>query len=232
MISDERLREAAQKVEESFLASLPEPEDCEATFSPKFERKMKKLIRRTDHPIRYRIMKAVACFLLVVLIGGGGVLALNAEARAAFVGWVRDIYEDAYETWFVYRHVGEGDVIQEDISYRPTWIPAGYVEQAVIDFSEQTYVEYKNNSGSLITFGYSSNTESANAYVKQDGIETYNVSVGDIPADLYVDSTKGEASVLIWTDSQTNTILWIIAPLDNNELIKIAESVEKEPKEK
>lgn len=86
MISDERLREAARKAEESFLASLPEPEDCEATFSPEFERKMKKLIRRTDHPIRYRIMKAVACFLLVVLVGGGSVLALSTEARAAFVG--------------------------------------------------------------------------------------------------------------------------------------------------
>ncbi len=34
MISDERLREAARQAEEYILASLPEPEDCEATFSP------------------------------------------------------------------------------------------------------------------------------------------------------------------------------------------------------
>ena len=67
MISDERLREAARKVEESMLASLPEPEECEATFSPEFERKMEKLLNRADHPIRKRIMKAVACFLLAVL---------------------------------------------------------------------------------------------------------------------------------------------------------------------
>jgi len=41
MISDERLRKAAQKAEESLLASLPDPEDCEASFSPEFERKMR-----------------------------------------------------------------------------------------------------------------------------------------------------------------------------------------------
>ena len=51
MISDERLREAARQAEKKLLAGLPEPEDCEATFSPEFKRKMKKLLRRTDHSI-------------------------------------------------------------------------------------------------------------------------------------------------------------------------------------
>ncbi len=51
MISDKRLREAARQAEKNLLAVLPEPEDCEATFSPEFKRKMKKLIRCTDHPI-------------------------------------------------------------------------------------------------------------------------------------------------------------------------------------
>ena len=36
----------------------------------------------------------------------------------------------------------------------------------------------------------------------------------------------------MWTDEQANTIFWIIAPLDSNDLIKIAESVEKEIQEK
>lgn len=85
MISEERLREAARQAEKNLLASLPEPEDCEATFSPEFERKMKKLVRRTDHPIRYWAQKAVACILLTILIGGGSVLAFSTEARAAFV---------------------------------------------------------------------------------------------------------------------------------------------------
>ena len=129
MISDERLRKAAQKVEESMLASLPEPEECEATFSPEFERKMKKLIRRTDHPISHRIMKAVACFLLVVLVGGGSVLTLSAEARATFVGWVREVYE----SYFSYRYTGEDKIAPQNIIFCPTWLPNGYEVISEID---------------------------------------------------------------------------------------------------
>ena len=78
MISDERLCKAAQQAEKAFLASLPEPKDCKATFSPAFERKMKKLVKRTDHPIMYWIQKSVACLILILLLGGGSVLALRA----------------------------------------------------------------------------------------------------------------------------------------------------------
>ena len=70
MISDERLREAAQKVEESMLASLPDPEECKIPPPPEIEKRT----LRTSHPIWHRVMKAVACFLLVVLIGGGSEL--------------------------------------------------------------------------------------------------------------------------------------------------------------
>ncbi len=51
MIFDESLREADRQTEKNILAGLPEPEDCAAAFSPEFKRKMKKLVRRTDHPM-------------------------------------------------------------------------------------------------------------------------------------------------------------------------------------
>lgn len=226
MISDERLREAARKAEESFLASLPEPEDCEATFSPEFERKMKKLIRRTKHPVRRRIMKAVACFLLAVLVGGGGVLTLSAEARAAFVGWVSDIYH-SYETWFIYHYVGESNAVIESGNYRLTWIPEGYTEQEIFELSDQTDIHYANESGLLITFGYSSNSESIKLYIEQDNAEVYHVFVSDMPADLYLDTAEGETNILTWIDSDTNTIFWIMAHMDRDDLIKMAESVKK-----
>ena len=42
MISEERLKEAARRCEEHMLNCLPDPSECEATFSPRFERKMKR----------------------------------------------------------------------------------------------------------------------------------------------------------------------------------------------
>lgn len=227
MISDERLREAARKAEESLLASLPEPEECEATFSPEFERKMEKLIHRAKHPIRHRVMKTVACFLLVILVGGGSVLTFSMEARAAFVGWARSIYE-SYETWFVYHFVGDGEFTSENSTYRPTWLPDGYVEQEVLDLLGQTDIHYVNSDDLLITFGYSDSYEAIKYYVDRDGAELQRVAVGNISADLYLDISGEGPNILTWGDDNSRTIFWIIAQEDGDDLIKIAESVKKE----
>ena len=79
MISDKELQEAARRYEKALLAGLPEPEECPAVFSPAFERKMKKLIFRVDHPVRFwmRLLLPV----LVVLCGGIGFLAGFLTAR-------------------------------------------------------------------------------------------------------------------------------------------------------
>lgn len=68
------LKAALQEAYFMELEELPSEEilseDEALTFSPAFERKMKKLIRRADHPIRYRIAQAAACLLLAVLLSG------------------------------------------------------------------------------------------------------------------------------------------------------------------
>lgn len=224
MISDERLREAARKAEESFLASLPEPEDCEATFSPEFERKMKKLIRRTDHPIRYRLMKAVACFLLVILIGGGSVLTFSVEARTAFVSWVKEVYE----TQFIYRFLQTNQETSSDAVYRPTWVPSDYhiISESVSDGAST--IVYRNDSDNLVVFTCFRNTSSLVFRIERDDTTTYTqVSVNGITAELYLDQVEGETNVLIWRDESNDTIFRILAPFNNVELIKMAESVEK-----
>lgn len=221
MISDERLREAARKAEDSFLASLPEPEDCEATFSPEFERKMKKLIRRTDHPIRYRIMKAVACFLLVVLIGGGSVLTFSVEARAAFVGWVRE----AYDTWFVYHYSDATQETPQNTIYRPTWIPNDYEEEHELGQLNRVSVIYKNSDGNMLVFSYSYDPSSIALYVDHEYKHVEQVEIGNNYADLYMDQREGAANEIVWTDSETGTFFLISAPLSDIELLKIAESI-------
>lgn len=225
MISDERLREAARKVEESMLASLPEPEECEATFSPEFERKMERLLRRADHPIRKRIMKAVACFLLAVLVGGGSVLTFSVEARAAFVTWVREVYE----TQFIYRFFQTNEESFDTIVYRPTWVPVDYQITAEFKLEGFSTIEYRTDSGNLATFTYCSNTLAPAIQIERDGTEIYKqVFVDGIVADLYLDSDEGDVSVLIWTNEDSDTIFRLAAPFSERELIKMAESIEKD----
>lgn len=222
MISDERLHKAAKKVEESMLASLPEPEECEATFSPEFERKMEKLLHRADHPIRKRIMKAVACLLLVFLVGGGSVLTFSVEARAAFVTWVREVYE----TQFIYRFFQTNEGTPDDTVYRPTWLPADYQMTSESESNSRTTVIYKDSSGSLAVFTYFLDTASPVFQIEKDGTETYlQVHVNEMSAELYLDQDEDEPNVLIWLDEINGVVFRISAPFGESELIKMAESV-------
>ena len=225
MISDERLREAAQKVEESMLASLPDPEECKVPPPPEIERKIEKRTRRASHPIRHRVMKAVACFLLVVLVGGGSVLTLSADARAAVVGWVREVYE----SYFSYRYTGKERPAPQDTVYCPTWLPSGYEIVSEIDTKFPIYIFYENESKDLITFSCFMNAESMEMQIDRDRVEVQNVFVGNILANLYIDQDQGEANVLVWTDYEKGVIFSITAALDGKDLVKIAESIQ--PKE-
>lgn len=222
MISDERLREAARQAEENLLASLPKPEECEATFSPEYKRKMKKLARRTDHPVRYWVQKAVACILLTILIGGGSVLAFNTEARAAFVGWVREVYE----TWFVYRFEGESSNVIGDTQYRPTWLPEGYSQTLVPELDDQVNVLYTNDVGNMIIFAYSNSSSSLALYTQGDTTKSTKVMVKGVPADLYLEEDDAHSNCLVWENPQNSIIYWIVANLPEDTIIQIAESVE------
>ena len=46
MLSDEVLRQAAEKCAEAIIASLPAPEECNHKFSKRFEEKMQTLLQQ------------------------------------------------------------------------------------------------------------------------------------------------------------------------------------------
>lgn len=219
MISDERLCEAAQQAEKALLASLPDPEECKATFSPGFERKMKKLVKRTDHPIAYWVQKSVACFLLIGLLGGGSVLALSTEARAAFVGWIQEVYE----TWFVYKYEGKDYEFPKDTEFQITWLPEGFVEVARSASEDQNYTFFQDENFNSITFLYTRSMESVNLYIEKSGVEVQTVQIGHLHGDLYLDQQSDGANALVWCDR--NVLFWLHGNCSGDALIKIAESI-------
>ncbi len=221
MISDEELRIAARECENFILDNLPEPESCEAESSPEFERRMKKLILRSDHPFHYWLQKSAACFLLVLLLGGG-VLTFSTEARAAFFGWVREVYE----TYFEYHYVGEDQTAPEGIVYRPTWVPEGYEIVSETHGFSMSRIVYQNEEEKMIKFSYFANSEEADYRVRVDDATVQRVVVGNHPADLYIEHNEELSNVLVWADEEKGAIFDILATLSGDEMIKIAESVE------
>lgn len=197
-------------------------EDKALTFSSAFERKMKKLIRRADHPIWYRIVQTAACLLLAALLSGCTVLAISPEAREAFVGWVRELSEG----WFVYHYVGEKKDSLESIIYRPTWIPDGYEVISEYSSPRNFKIEYKKTDEELAMFSYTMYTDSMEAQVESGGAEIKHIFIDSYPADLYLDPDPGKENVLMWMNDEVGALFTISAPFSGDEIIKMAESVE------
>lgn len=222
VIPEERLREAATKADEQLMAGLPGPKDLPAGDTKKLIRAARKIYRRTTHPVWYWAKRSVACILLTVLIGGTSVLTFSTEARAAFFGWVREVYE----TYFAYAFVGEGRETDENTIYCPTWIPDGYTVLNEPLPGETVMSSYVNDRGEYISIISTSENDPGILHVGGENVIVTQASVNGLSADLYLDGDEGDTNILIWVDDEKGLLFSITGALDGDTLIKIAESFE------
>lgn len=212
--------DAARQEYGSLMAELPGHD-----FSPAFEKRMGRLVRRAAHPIRNRVARAAACLLLTALVGGCSVLALVPEARAAFVGWMRDVYE----TWLVYRYAGGRRDVSENTVFFPAWVPEGYEELVPAKAGSFVRAQYENQRGELLTVSYVTGADTLSLNVEWEGADVRSCAVNGLPADLYLNPEDGP-NILVWTDGARNAAFWITAALGEGDLLRIAESIrESEP---
>lgn len=221
MITDEMLRAAAAEANQAILDSLPLSKDCVHQFSPQFERKMKRIIRRERHPVAYKFFQAAACFLVAVILTGTTWLTVDVEAREIFVAWVRQQYENIVEYRF------EGTAPDEEVltSFAPTWLPDGYEETEVQSAGGTSIRSYSNSSGQVIRFMYSAGADATSLFLLSDQMTTEEVVVGTQKADFYKDADPQNANALVWQSESGDILYCITAPLPKSDMVKIAESV-------
>ena len=223
---DSMLRQVLLDVErQQYRDAIDELPECD--FSSAFEKKMQKLIRRANHPIRYQVVKIAACLLLTAFLSGCAVLAVSPEAREAFTGWVREVYE----TYSLYRFIKEEEknpLFETDIIYQPAYEPSGYrIERRTVLSNGLVSIIYINDqTNQLAVFTCFPDTASSTILVEGDSEGTYKkVYVNGISADLYLDVDEGEANVLVWVDTENGAAFRISGVFGEEELIKMAESV-------
>ena len=220
MISDSMLRSAAKKSCEIYVNQLESGYDpkTQHEFSPEFEKKIKRLRRKANHPIVYRSLQRIASIILVCLIACGAWFTVDAEARAAFFGWVKEIYE----TYFVYRFEGNADYT---VAYRPTWLPDGYTEFHTSETESTTAVLYQNEEGLLLTFQYTHNPNETDWFIDAEHAVIKETTVNGCPAEIFMTDNITDSSSIAWIDEQ-NSAFSVSAFLSESELIKIAENVQ------
>ena len=205
-MTDKELREAAREYEKSLLASLPEPED--ALFSPAFERKMKKLICRVDHPVRYWLTR-----LLPVLLAAGIAIAaavLLPPERPA------DPAEPPAPP-------PSAEPAEQFPVYRPTWLPEGCVLAREALYENEGMLVYDTPSGTQMTFLYAIGGNPAEG---EDLSQSKEVAVGDNTGLFRLWQAKGDLNDLFWPEDEAS--FWLSAPFGEADMVKIAASVERE----
>ena len=216
MISEEALRQAAAEASDCLVRSLDEAGIPAHNFSARFERKMRRLIRRTRHPAAYRALVRVACAFLAFLLGSGVFLAVNPEARAAFFGWVRT----QYERLFVYdvANTGEQTELPE---YTLGWLPEGYKKFENYRDSQFEWIIYANDDGQEISFLYSFD----NLHMNSVHDQVISTSVSGQPAELYYSENVYEQNNIVWSNSSDSIVFSISGCFKDHVLIKMAENV-------
>ena len=219
MINDAMLKQAAEELAIAINESLPDPKECVYQFSPKFEKKLKRLTRRANHPILYRSLRMVASVLLVFMIGFGSILTVSTEAREIVFGWMRVRYQSMYEYFF------EGEIENpENVTYYPQWLPEDCkFETSYSTLGGEVYI-YFTPRDSLVQFSYISKS---NEKLYMDGVdaEQKDVMINGGSGKLYISHNEGQTSSLIWMDKSRTVLFSISGDYDEEVLIKMAENI-------
>lgn len=219
MILDKELREAARRYEKALLHTLPEPEDCAAAFSPGFERKMKKLIFRTDHPIRYWLRR----ILPVVLAAGVAAAAMLPAKQAGQPPAHTETGAPAAPTEppSPPAESQEPEPAARIIVYRPTWLPEGCEWDRETLYENEGMIVYRTPGGTEAVFLY----DLTGAERAAEGRE---VPVGDGAGTLLLGRNKEALNELFWADDEAGVSFWLSAPFGEEDMIRVAESVKAE----
>lgn len=147
-VTDELLYKYMSIVGEVIIRGLEETTDYEYRFSDKFERKMKKLIRKEAHPfinVFSGQAKRVA-ILLFCIISSIFLLSMSVQAnRIKLFETVKTMWGDfVLYSYFV-------DKPQDDfVCNEPEYIPAGYQETDRIITEHWFSITYENEYGEMI----------------------------------------------------------------------------------
>jgi hypothetical protein len=217
MISDERIKKAAEEYEEILLSSLPVEE--EHFFSEKFETKMQKINRRTERKPLLNVWKRVAVIVLVSALFLGLLVMTNASVRASMVNWINWQYAAGSG------HLPNGVTPPESpAAFELTWIPSGCSFVEKILFSNGHRLLYKDACNKALTFQYFTK-DMDNYTFNQEGYTKKDATVFGLPAAVYLSAYSANPNVVVWKSHDDNVLFVISAYCDEQTLLKIAESI-------
>lgn len=222
MITDEMLRSSAARSSELFAHTITSDYDPAQQYEPSdlFEKKIRKLFHRAKHPYFYKAIQRIASIFLVAILIGSMYLAVDTEARAAFLDWIKEVYEHS----IVYR-IMPSSAAKDLPHYELTWLPDGFGEPDIYENETVYSALYQNSStGEIVIFDYYRLSSEVQAKLFTDQ-QPEHVLVNGIIADFYAASSDSESNNLLWIDTEAGVFCAIDSNLSKDVILHIAESI-------
>lgn len=222
VFSDEALRRAAAKVRQSMLDALPDPEECNYEVTPEFQKKMNRLFAKVKRRKSVRqIGHRVAAILLASLIGVSSWLAVDHEARAAFIQWVREVYEDSA----IYHFFNEPtETAFPEYTISP--VPNGYTETASIGGDTMRTIIFESNDD-ILTLYYQQYHSGAVLGFAGAEFQLEHTNVGPHSADYYKAVDSEESNELIWIDESIGLVFKLSSFKDKDTILRFADQIHR-----
>lgn len=219
-MDEEKLTQAAARAAELLNESLPKPEDCVHEFSPRFRRRMQRLMFRQKHPTLMRGLQSAAVLFLTITVLFGSLLTVSTDAREFVSGWVKTRIENIYHFYY------EGNAAQVDSTeYVLGWIPDGYALIDIFELPNEKWYTYKSDSSNFtLIFLYSADSSGADIYMLNADCAQKEVTVNGLPATLYI-PFNDDSPAIVWEDREKGMFFLINAQVSEDVLIKMAENI-------
>ena len=203
-------------------APLPELPERYVRWREKFLADPFRRARRAGRPVWRRAANTAAAVLLAAAVSFGALLAVSPDARA----WVQRMVLHWFDDHAAFQFVGEDAAPDELGRWYPAWLPEGYelTEEVRLDIMVMT--TYKNESNEEICIDYMAAT--GNQFQVNNEFHTLSiVEVNGYQAYLLMAEDNRYSNSITWLDEASETGFCIMASLGPEELIRIAESMEK-----
>ena len=224
MISNEFIRQATEEYLEESMPAIPTENEIDHVFSDRFEKNMKSVIRKNNHPQLKRVLRMAASFALVILISGGSVMALSPTARAAVKGWLFG----QEGTVFSYTSIGTKTESEVSYKYDLAVIPEGYVLwQEIVDETQSIMLYAEEETGLLLKLTATPNDGTGAMFLITTTDQKETVQIGDITADFYPSESEDSSPGLAWIDPDNDYLICLDGFFCQEELIDMAISLVK-----
>lgn len=219
-VTDEWLYKYMPVVDAAIIQELEGRVDTEYEFSRKFERKMKRLIKREAHPwigVMQNIIKRVAVFFIGV-IGITLIFTMSVEAyRVKFFETIKTIFEDS----FMLSYFTESDT-NKLASREPTYIPDGYQEIDRTENENYLSIIYENDKGEMLLWDQMLVTDGGSMTfdLEYDEEESKVISGSRATVFLYENGYKS-----IYYEYEDYSYMVVAESLSKEELYRMIESI-------